>query len=185
MQGDTYPGAAGTVDGTVDEVLTHTLSSGTRSAGTTGAAASVGKGMGGGEGTRCCGDAGKRDGEGLRSGHKNGDGGSVGLKHCSSKFAAGTAGNSGGLRLDVCVCRDSMQRRGGLRVFSLDGGRRSLRSVREDLDPHSFNEFPQSVNFLESFFKAGVPGSLGLFHIDQFLLQLIDLARTLCTPACV
>jgi len=95
MRGDTYPGAAGTVDGTVDEVLTHTLSSGTRSAGTTGAAASAGKGMGGGEGTRCCGDAGKRDGEGPRSGHKNGDGGSVGLKHCGSKFAAGTAGMGG------------------------------------------------------------------------------------------
>jgi len=78
-----------------------------------------------------------------------------------------------------------MQRRGGLRVFSLDGGQRSLHSVREDLDPHSFNKFLQSVNFVESFFEVGVPGSLGLFHIDQFLLQLIDLARTLCTPACV
>jgi len=70
-------------------------------------------------------------------------------------------------------------------VFSLDGGWRSLRSVREDLDPHSFNEFLQSVDFLESFFEAGVPGSLGLFHVDQFLLQLVDLAQTLCTPACV
>jgi len=95
MQGDTYPGTVGTVDGTVDEVVTNTLSSGTRSVGTTGAAASVGKGMGGGEGTCCCSDAGKRDGEGLRSGCKNGDSGLVGLKHCSSKFAAGTAGMGG------------------------------------------------------------------------------------------
>ena len=70
-------------------------------------------------------------------------------------------------------------------MFSLNGGQRSLHSVREDLDPHSFNEFPQSVNFLQSFFKAGVPGSLGLFHVDQFLLQLVNLAQTLCTPACV
>jgi len=75
MRGDTYPGAVGTVDRTVDEVVTNTLSSSTRSMGTTGAAASAGKGMGGGEGTCCCSDAGKRDGEGLRSGHKNGDSG--------------------------------------------------------------------------------------------------------------
>jgi len=95
MRGDTYPGAAGTVDGTVDEVVTNILSSSTRSMGTTGAAASVGKRMGGGEGTCCCSDAGKRDGEGLRSGHKNGDGGSVGLTHHSSKFAADTVGMGG------------------------------------------------------------------------------------------
>ena len=70
-------------------------------------------------------------------------------------------------------------------MFSLNGGQRSLHSVREDLDLHSFNEFLQSVDFLQSFFEVGILGSLGLFHIDQFLLQLIDLARTLCTPACV